>query len=287
MSAPPHAFLTGAASGIGRCVARRWLARGGLLCAVDVDAQALHRVADEDGWDPERSTLAVVDVRDTRALSRALDAAEARAPVDVMMNVAGVLRPQWCHELDEDDVDLQIDVNIKGVIHGTRLAAAHMIPRGRGHVINVASMAAFAPIPGISVYSATKFAVRAFSLCAATELAPHGLFVSTVCPDAVETPMLVMQEAHDASAITFSGGRPLEADEIARIICEDVLHRRPREIAIPPRRRRLAILANAFPWLADRLYPLMLRRGFAHRDARISGSSRRPPRSAGDPDEAH
>ena len=139
---PQHVFLTGAASGIGRRIAARWLKRGGTLYAIDINERELHEVARADDWDMNRATLAPLDVRDTTALASAYAAADSRTPVDIMMNVAGVLRPQWCVDLDADAVDLQIDVNFKGVVHGTRIAASHMVPRGQGHIINIASMAA-------------------------------------------------------------------------------------------------------------------------------------------------
>lgn len=247
--------------------------------AVDVDGDALERARDDDAWPTERVTLQVIDVRDTAALEAAFAAAEALAPVDVMMNIAGVLRPEWCTELHASHVDLQIDVNFKALVHGTRVASHAMVARRRGHIVNVASMAALAPIPGISVYSATKFAARAFSLCASLELEDAGVAVSCVCPDAVETPMLVMQEDHDASAITFSGGNPLRAEDVAALICGRVLESRPREVAIPLHRKRLAMLANFFPRLADWLYPRMLRRGQRLRDRRLDARVRSLPPS--------
>ena len=75
----------------------------------------------------------------------------------------------------DEDVHRHFDVNVKGVIFGTRAAAARMIPQGHGHVVNIASMAALAPIPGLALYSASKYAVRAFSLAAAEELRAHGV----------------------------------------------------------------------------------------------------------------
>ncbi|MGB1698541.1 MAG: SDR family NAD(P)-dependent oxidoreductase [Nannocystaceae bacterium] len=276
MTAPLHVFVTGAASGIGRCVVRELLGIGATIVATDIDEESLRQTAKDDHWPRERVTCVTLDVRDAAAIAKRFSDADARQPIDVMMNIAGVLRPQWCHELRAADIDLQIDVNVRGLIHGTRVASEAMIPRKRGHIINVASMAAFAPIPGISVYSATKFAARAFSVCAAVELEPHGICVTAVCPDAVETPMLAMQEHHDASAITFSGGTPLTPDAVARLMCTRVLRDRPRELAIPPSRRRLAVLANFFPALADWLYPIMLRRGQKHQHARKRSRALRP-----------
>src|SRR5205823_4569252 len=109
-----------------------------------------------------------------------------------------------------------------------------------GHIINIASMAALAPIPGISLYSASKYAVRGFSLAAAQELRAHGVYVTVVCPDAVQTPMLDAQLAHDEAAATFSGPRLLTVEEVGRAIIGQGLARRPLEIYLPPSRGWLA-----------------------------------------------
>ena len=107
--------------------------------------------------------------------------------------MAGVLRVERVEDLQPESVALQLDVNTKGVILGTQAAAKVMVGQGRGHIINIASMAALAPVPGISVYSASKFAVRGFSLAAAQELEDRGVQVTVVCPDAVDTPMVDYQ----------------------------------------------------------------------------------------------
>ena len=120
-------------------------------------------------------------------------AEEAWGEIDVVMNIAGVIRPGEIRSIQAEDVDYHFDINVKGLIFGTRAAAQRMIPRGRGHIINVASLASMAPIPGLGLYSASKYAVRGFSLSAAEELRHHGIAVTTVCPDAVDTPMVDKQ----------------------------------------------------------------------------------------------
>ncbi len=118
------------------------------------------------------------------------------------------MRPGHTPELLDGDVELQIGVNLKGVIYGTREAARLMLRQPdlarRGHIVNIASLAALAPIPGLTVYSATKYAVRAFSLAAAEELRPLGIAVTVVCPDAVKTPMLDLQVGYEEAALTFT-----------------------------------------------------------------------------------
>lgn len=138
--------------------------------------------------------------------------------------------------------------------------ARSMAGRG-GHVVNVASLAALAPIPGLALYSASKHAVRAFSIAAAEELAPAGIAVTVVCPDAVATPMLDIQVDDPSAALTFSGGRVLTAGEVAELLAGRVLDERPIEIALPASRAWLARAASLAPGLAAWLRPWLERRG--------------------------
>lgn len=95
-----------------------------------------------------------------------------------------------------------------------------MVRQGHGHIVNVASLG---PIPGIALYSASKYAVRSFSLAAAQELRAHGVAVTTVCPDAVKTPMFDHQIAYREAALTFTAPRVLRVEEVSRVILGKVL----------------------------------------------------------------
>lgn len=259
-----HAFVTGSASGIGRATTGRLQTAGWRVTATDRDAEALARAAAADGWPAEQVRCAALDVRTAPAWRQELDAAEAAfGPVDVLFNIAGVLRPGWVHTAAADAIDLHIDVNLKGTLHGTQQAAARMVARGHGHIVNVASMAALAPVPGLAHYSASKFGVRAFSLAAAHELAPLGVAVSVVCPDAVQTPMVDLQRDRAEAALTFSGGSIATAGDVARWLVDDVLVRRPRIAARPWHRAWLARLADLLPGVVGLVEPVLRRKGRA------------------------
>ena len=88
--------------------------------------------------------------------------------IDVLMNVAGIIAPGKVHEITADRMLSHLDVNARGVMLGTQAAARQMVRQGQGHIINIASLAGLAPIPGIAPYTASKFAVRGFSLAVAT-----------------------------------------------------------------------------------------------------------------------
>ena len=263
-----RALVTGAASGIGRATVKRLVRDGHEVFATDVNEDGMAAAADADRW-PERVTRAQLDVREADQWREVFARAVGQMGyVDLCMNVAGVLDMAWVHEIEDRHIDFMIDVNVKGVMFGTRTATAHMVERRAGHVINVASLAALGPVPGLSIYSATKYAVRAFSLAAAIELREHGVAVTTVCPDAVETPMLVQQEGAKQAELTFSGKRALTAQEVADAMCGPVIQKRPMEVALPFDRGVLAKVANLAPDSARILWPLLRRQGAANQKAR-------------------
>ncbi len=256
-------LVTGCASGIGRHLVGVLVERGHRVVATDVELAKLKAAAKAERWNGERVLLKALDVRDAAAWDRVVDFALAKAGgLDVLLNVAGYLRPGYIHETDAAEVDRHIDVNTKGVIFGTRAAARAMVPKGAGHIVNIASLAAIAPVPGLCLYSASKFAVRGFSLAVSQELSRFGVAVTTVCPDAVQTPMLDLQVDYEEAALTFSGDRVLTVDDVAQAIVR-ALDERPMEVLIPMGRASLAKVVNAFPQIADRVKPLLRRKGLS------------------------
>lgn len=246
-------LVSGAASGIGRRLATTLVQRGYRVMALDSNAQALDALFAERGWNGSSRILKRVhDVRDSAGWEGVLDALESElGPLDLMLNVAGTLKPGYIHRVESVDIDRQIDINTKGVMYATNAAAKRMVPRRSGHILNIASLAGITPVPGLSIYSASKHAVRGFTLSIAYELRPHGVSVSVVCPDAVETPMLELQTTYDEAAATFGGGRGLTLDEIETAILETIA-KRPIEKVVPipgTGRGILSKLANTFPAL--------------------------------------
>ncbi|MDI1450894.1 SDR family oxidoreductase [Polyangium sp. 6x1] len=255
-------ILTGSASGIGAHMTGVFARRGDTVFATDVNLAALEKRAAEGAWGTN-VRLVKLDVREAADWEAALDRAEREgAPPDVVMNVAGVLKPGWVTDLSPDDVDFHLDVNVKGTVLGTRAAAARMIARGRGgHIVNIGSLASLAPVPGLSLYAASKFAVRGFTLAAAMELARHEIAVTLVMPDAVQTPMLDLQVDHAEAAMTFSGPRPLTVEDVEHALVSEVLPKRPLEITLPLGRGILARAANTAPAASRWLEPILTKKG--------------------------
>lgn len=268
-------FVTGCASGIGRHLTGVLLAAGHQVFATDLDDVALRAYADAQAWPPERAHTRRLDVSAADAWEQVFaEAVATMGAVDVLCNVAGYLLPGRVGAYEAEVVHRHFDVNTKGVVFGTQTAARHMVGRGQGHIINIASIAGLVAVPGLALYSASKFAVRGFSLAAAQELRPRGVAVTVICPDAVDTPMLDLQVDHDAAAMTFSGARFLSVEDISAAILERALPRRPLEIDLPRSRALLARFADLFPSTALWLRPALERRGRARQAAILR---RRPP----------
>ncbi|MFC9514187.1 SDR family oxidoreductase [Nocardiaceae bacterium NPDC056970] len=203
-------LVTGAGRGIGRATARAFAARGATVALADLDRIAVESTADGLG------TAHVLDVR-----SRASwDACVAEVgPIDILVNNAGVMPVGGF--LDESDAtgEMTIDINVWGPIHGMRAVVPGMIERGRGHVVNVASLAGKIAIPGLAVYNASKYAAVGLSAAARLEFADHGVSVSTVLPSAVRTTL--------TSGIPLGKGLPtVDPEDIADAIVRTVRTRR-------------------------------------------------------------
>jgi len=151
------AAITGGARGIGRATARALIAQGMKVAIGDLDEQAARRTAEELGG----STVGLpLDVTDRGSFTTFLDAAEQQlGQLDVLVNNAGIM--QVGRFIDEDDLTARrmVDINLHGVILGCKLALARMIPRDRGHIVNISSQAGKFGAPGGATYSATKHAV--------------------------------------------------------------------------------------------------------------------------------
>lgn len=181
------AAITGAARGIGRATAAAFLRHGMRVAIGDVDLEAAQRTAAELG--PSAVALAL-DVTDRDSFDAFLDGAEEQlGPLDVLVNNAGIM--QVGRFIDEDDVTARrmVDINLHGVILGSKLALNRMLPRDRGHIVNISSQAGKFGAPGGATYSATKHAVVGLTEAVRGELRLMGahINVSYVLPFVVNT----------------------------------------------------------------------------------------------------
>ncbi|WP_306770085.1 SDR family oxidoreductase [Mycobacterium sp. KBS0706] len=179
--------VTGASSGIGEAVARHFAKAG---AAVMLGARRLHRlevVADEIRRDGGRAALQRLDVTRREDAEAFVQAAVAQfGRLDVIVNNAGVMPLSPVADLKVEEWDRMVDVNLKGVLYGVAAALPVFQAQGSGHVVNVTSVADRRIVPTAAVYSATKYAVRAFSEGLRQEIG-GGIRVTVVAPGATES----------------------------------------------------------------------------------------------------
>ncbi|MET7401163.1 SDR family NAD(P)-dependent oxidoreductase [Dactylosporangium sp. NPDC005572] len=255
-----QAVVTGAGRGLGRAVAAELARRGYSVCLTDVDGDAARAAAESFG-----ARSAALDVRDEAAcVALAEDAARRDGGLAVWVNNAGILPtgPAWTH--DAATRRAVMEVNALGAMNGTLAALAVMRAAGRGHVVNVVSLAGLVAAPGEAVYGASKHALLAFSLGTLAELRAAGeraVTISCICPDGIWTPML-HDKLDDAGAAASFTGTLLTPERVARRIGRLVEHPRP-VVALPRWRGGLVRLLDAFPRVAMPLAGTMLSLGRA------------------------
>ena len=186
------ALVTGAAGGIGRAAARAFAAEGARVVVADVDdaggAETVRLITEAGG----EAVFERCDVSDPAAVAGLVDGAVARwGRLDAAVNnagVGGVRAPTAAYP--DDDWARTLAVNAGGVFYGTKHALRHMVPAGRGSVVNVASVAGLSGFPGSVAYCASKHAAVGVTRAAALEVARSGVTVNAVCPSFTETAMV-------------------------------------------------------------------------------------------------
>lgn len=262
-------WITGAASGLGQAITTAALQAGHSVFATDVSIEKLEESATAWGWSRSNLLLAAMDVSNAAAWDAAEQVFLQRWPrLDVMLNNAGILLSGPLADVRDSDVHRMLDINVKGVMFGSRRAATLMQRQGGGHIINMGSMSSLAPVPGIGLYSASKFAVRGYSLALAMELKDSGIAVTCVCPDGINTPMLKAEAHSKDAALIFSGGRILTTEEVRDAILGPVLEKRPMEYILPDSRGWMAKASSVAPELSSRIVTLLQKRGRKNQEKR-------------------
>lgn len=212
------AVVTGAGRGIGLAIAKALASQGHRVLITDVDGNAAQRAAEVVGhgaWGMAQ------DVRDVSGHVVVAAAAAERGRLAVWVNNAGVLHAGNCWEQPAEHVTQTLDVNVRGMMAGCA-AAVNAMGAGGGVVLNVASISALTPVPGLAVYAASKAAVLSYTTSLQGELRSAGLPIRAraLCPDVVNTEMVTATTHDPGAALLFSGPKPLAAEDVARAAME-------------------------------------------------------------------
>ena len=216
-------LITGASSGIGEGCARKFASQGARMILNSRSADKLTALAEElkENYDAECYVMPF-DVCDRESAAAALNALPQEwKSIDVLVNNAGLaigVDKEYEGKLDEWDV--VIDTNVKALLSMTRLVVPGMVERGRGHIINIGSIAGDAAYPGGSVYCATKAAVKALSDGLRIDLVDTPLRVTNIKPGLVETNFSVVRFRGDKQKAdnVYRGIKPLNGDDIAEVV---------------------------------------------------------------------
>ena len=210
------AMVTGAASGIGLGCARRLMADGLRVAAVDLNAEQLAEVADDV------SSTHVCDVSDAASVEATVAEISADAGgIDVLVNCAGVVGPNvpvW--EVPPEEWERTLSVNLSGIFLTTRAVIDGMRQRGWGRIVNIASIAGKEGNPNMTAYSASKAGVIGFTKSVGKEVAADGVIVNAIAPAVISTPMNAdtAPEVLDYMISRIPMGRLGQIDEVAEMV---------------------------------------------------------------------
>ncbi|BDG08350.1 SDR family oxidoreductase [Anaeromyxobacter paludicola] len=212
-------LVTGASAGFGRACAERFARAGAKLVLVGRRGERLEALKEALAVP---ALTAVLDVRDRAAVERfAASLPPEFAEVEVLVNNAGLaLGLEPAHQASLEDWEQMLDTNCRGLFVLTRSILPGMVARGRGHVVNIGSVAASYPYPGGNVYGATKAFVHQFSQNLKSDLAGTGVRVTVIEPGMAETEFSVVRMKGDAekAKAVYAGMQPLTAEDIAETV---------------------------------------------------------------------
>ncbi|PIS07305.1 short-chain dehydrogenase [Candidatus Berkelbacteria bacterium CG10_big_fil_rev_8_21_14_0_10_43_13] len=226
--------VTGAGSGIGKAIVVNLLGRGAIVAGVDLNKDALDDLVKEVGVKSDLLSTHVLSITDKKAVEKLPEeVVKAHQHIDAVINDAGIIQPfVKINDLDYDAIEKVMNVNFYGALYMTKAFLPLLLKRPEGYVVNVSSMGGFLPVPGQSIYGASKAAVKLMTEGLYAELADTNVHVSVVFPGAtntnisknsgVATPEVSSNKSKQQSYPTLS------PEEVAEIIVSGIEDNRPQ-----------------------------------------------------------
>ncbi len=257
------AVVTGGASGIGRALCEGLARRGARVTVADVDHEGARMVAASIEATGGRARAAALDVSDGQAVRAAVDGCvEEFGGIDFFFNNAAICVTGDALDIPVEKWDRLMAVNLGGVIHGTMAAYEAMARLGGGHIVNMASLAGFAPFSINTPYTAAKYAVVGFTHALRPEAADHGVKMTLVCPGIVRTTFYDSIEVVGACREAYNSHLPkraIDAERAAALILRGVAKNR-KMIIFPFHARAFWWVQKLAPWLMDVINRSMVRK---------------------------
>ncbi|QFU75785.1 SDR family NAD(P)-dependent oxidoreductase [Halioglobus maricola] len=234
-------LITGGGSGMGREAARRFAAAGATVALFDVNQEGMAETA--AGFDTVHAWS--VDITDFEAVcAAAADVVEKHGPIGRLYNCAAIMPFGILTEQDNAIIHKQMAINYGGLVNITQAVLPGMLEQGRGDFVSFASMAGWIPMLKTGAYSATKFAVRAFTETLYHENINSGIRFACVCPPAVATPLLKQGKESDWPKMLDSQGEPLAPGDVIDAIEQSL--DKGKFFVLPTRDSRIGVLMRRF-----------------------------------------
>jgi len=247
--------ITGGSSGIGGAAAKYLFDKGANVVKADImiNKESLSEVT--EGAYTKRLMEIHLDVRSIDSWNKLFNSViKEFGKANVLINCAGIIVPGSLIQQGKSMIEDQIAINLLGPIIGSKVFLPLFKELNEGHIINISSLAGITPIPFESIYSASKFGLRGFSLALAYELKYSGVKVSVICPDAVVTSQLLGEANYDKANLSFTG-KLFDKEYIAEKIYRTILHPQ-KEVLITPLRGLLCKLGGNSTTFMSTLLPL-------------------------------
>lgn len=224
--------VTGAGSGIGKALVETLLEEGAKIAAVDIHEETLQQLKQSIGEKADRISTHTLDISDKQAVEKLPSKViEAHGAVDAIINNAGIIQPfVKINDLDYQSIEKVMNINFYGTLYMTKSFLPHLLSKPQAHVVNVSSMGGFLPVPGQSIYGASKAAVKLMTEGLYAELIDTNVNVSVVFPGATETNITKNSgvEIPSQASAQSKKYKTLPAKKAAEIIVSGIAKNKPQ-----------------------------------------------------------